>query len=122
VYKNILKKFSMDIKDIKKQLSITAVLAHYGITHIRNNQIHCPFHEDKTPSMQVYEDKGLVYCHSSNCKNGSKHLDQIEIIQQKENCTKHEAIKKAEIMINGKLLMVNEKPAKSAPAPQSVRE
>jgi DNA primase len=85
----------MDIKDIKKQLSITAVLNHYGITHIRNKQIHCPFHEDKTPSMQVYEDKGLVYCHSSNCKNGGKHLDQIEIIQQKEGCTKHEAIKKA---------------------------
>jgi DNA primase len=85
----------MDIKDIKKQLSITAVLHYYGITHIRNNQIHCPFHEDKVPSMQVYEDKGLVYCHSSNCKNGGKHLDQIEIIQQKEGCNKHEAIKKA---------------------------
>jgi len=27
----------------------------------------------------MYEDKGLVYCHSSNCKNGGKHLDQIEI-------------------------------------------
>jgi DNA primase len=89
----------MDIKEIKAKLSITQVLAYYGITHIRNNQIHCPFHEDKTPSMQVYEDKGLVYCHSSNCKNGGKHLDQIEIIQQKEGCTKHEAIKKAESLI-----------------------
>jgi DNA primase len=85
----------MEIAEIKAKLSITTVLAHYGITTIKNNQIHCPFHEDKTPSMQVYEDKGLVYCHSSNCKNGGKHLDQIEIIQQKENCTKHEAIKKA---------------------------
>ncbi|TAF25156.1 MAG: hypothetical protein EAZ70_10615 [Runella slithyformis] len=85
----------MDIKEIKAKLSITQVLAYYGITHIRNKQIHCPYHEDKTPSMQVYEDKGLVYYHSSNCKNGGKHLDQIEIIQQKEGCTKHEAIKKA---------------------------
>jgi len=69
----------MEIADIKKQLSITQVLAHYDIKIQRGKQIHCPFHEDKTPSMQVYEDKGLVYCHSSNCKNGGKHLDQIEI-------------------------------------------
>jgi DNA primase len=85
----------MTIQEIKIKLSITQVLAYYGITTIKNKQINCPFHEDKTPSMQVYEDKGLVYCHSSNCKNGGKHLDQIEIIQQKEGCTKHEAIKKA---------------------------
>jgi DNA primase len=103
----------MTIAEIKSKLSITVVLAYYGIKTIKNKQIHCPFHEDKTPSMQVYEDKGLVYCHSSNCKNGGKHLDQIEIIQQKENCTKHEAIKKAEIMINSELLMMNEKPIKS---------
>jgi DNA primase len=102
----------MEIAEIKAQLSITAVLAHYGITIIKNKQIHCPFHEDKTPSMQVYEDKGLVYCHSSNCKNGGKHLDQIEIIQQKENCTKHEAIKKAQSMINDELLMMSKKSIK----------
>ncbi len=89
----------MHIQDIKKQLSITQVLSFYGITAIKNKQICCPFHSDKTPSMQVFEDKGLAYCHSSNCKNGGKHLDQIEIIQQKENCTKHEAILKAVEMI-----------------------
>jgi DNA primase len=103
----------MDIKEIKAKLSITQVLAYYGITTIKNKQINCPFHEDKTLSMQVYEDKGLVYCHSSNCKNGGKHLDQIEIIQQKEGCNKHEAIKKAQSMINDELLMMNEKPTKS---------
>jgi DNA primase len=93
----------MEISEIKAKLSITTVLAHYGITQIKNKQINCPFHEDKTPSMQVYEDKGLVYCHSSNCKNGGKHLDQIEIIQQKENCTKHEAIKKAISLITNQI-------------------
>jgi DNA primase len=105
----------MEISEIKAQLSITTVLAHYSITTIKNKQIHCPFHEDKTPSMQVYEEKGLVYCHSSNCKNGGKHLDQIEIIQQKEGCTKHEAIKKAESMINDELLMMSKKPIKPIP-------
>lgn len=93
----------MDIKDIKKQLSIIAVLEHYGITVNRNKQINCPFHEDKTASMQVYPEKGLVYCHSSNCKNGGKHLDQIEIIQQLDNITKHEAILKAKNMIGSEI-------------------
>jgi uncharacterized paraquat-inducible protein A len=96
----------MEISEIKAKLSITIVLAHYGITHIRNKQIRCLFHEDKTPSMQVYEDKGLVYCHSSNCKNGGKHLDQIEIIQQKENLSKHEAIKKAISLITNEITVI----------------
>jgi|GEM_PF-7108103 len=34
----------MEIADIKKQLSITAVLAHYNIKIQRGKQIHCPFH------------------------------------------------------------------------------
>jgi DNA primase len=102
----------MTIQEIKAHLPIAHVLAYYGIKLQRGKQINCPFHEDKTPSMQVYEDKGLLYCHSSNCKNGGKHIDQIEIIQQKENCTKHEAIKKAQSMINDELLMMSKKPMK----------
>jgi DNA primase len=89
----------MEIKEIKSKLSITAVLGHYGITVDKNKQVHCPFHEDKTPSMQVFEDKGLVYCHSSNCKNGGRHLDQIEVIQQKENLSKYAAINKAKSLL-----------------------
>jgi DNA primase len=89
----------MTIQDIKKQLSITQVLAHYGITAIKNKQIHCPFHEDKTPSMQVYEDKGLVYCHSSNCPQGGKHLDGIEIFALMDKIDKHKAILKAQEFI-----------------------
>ncbi|MBP6411742.1 MAG: toprim domain-containing protein, partial [Pseudarcicella sp.] len=101
----------MDIQDIKKQLSITAVLHRYGITAIKNKQINCPFHEDKTPSMQVYEDKGLVYCHSSNCKCGGKLIDQIDFIMYKENCSKHEAIKKAESLITNQSITTPTKPA-----------
>jgi DNA primase len=85
----------MDIKEIKAKLSITQVLAHYGITHIRNKQIHCPFHDDKVPSMQVHEEKNFVYCHSSNCSCGGKPIDVIDFIMYKENRFKHEAIKKA---------------------------
>jgi DNA primase len=91
----------MEIQEIKQKLSIIVVLNHYSITAIRHKQIHCPFHDDKTPSMQVYEEKGLVYCHSSNCKHGGKHIDQIDFIMHQENITKHEAIKKAQSLITG---------------------
>jgi DNA primase len=100
----------MEIKDIKAQLSITAVLQHYGIVVNKNKQVHCPFHNDKTPSMQVFEGKGLAYCHSTNCKNGGRHLDQIEIIQQKEGCTKHGAILKAVSLITGRTTTTATKP------------
>jgi DNA primase len=54
----------------------------------------CPFHEDKTPSMQVYEKTNTVFCFSSNCKTHGKSLDVIDFVLFMENCTKHEAILK----------------------------
>jgi DNA primase len=100
----------MEIKEIKSRLSILDVLNHYGLKPDRNKMLCCPFHNDKTPSMQVYPDKGLVYCHSSNCKNGGKHLDQIEVIQQKENLSKHGAILKAVSLITGRTTTTTTKP------------
>ncbi|WP_410470252.1 CHC2 zinc finger domain-containing protein [Chryseobacterium sp. FH2] len=35
----------------------------------------CPFHEDKTPSMQVYYKTQTAYCFSSNCKTHGKSMD-----------------------------------------------
>jgi DNA primase len=83
----------MDIKDIKQQLSITQVLNYYGLKADKNQRINCPFHDDKTPSLQVYEKTNTYCCFSSNCNAGTG--DQIQFIQLKENCNKHEALKKA---------------------------
>jgi DNA primase len=91
---------NMEIKDIKKQLSIIALLQHYGIKLQRGKQIHCPFHDDKTPSMQVYEERNSLYCHSSNCKHGGKHIDVIDFIMFMDGCTKHQAILKAKQLLN----------------------
>jgi len=38
----------MEIKEIKQQLSINAVLEHYGIKADKNGMANCPFHPDKT--------------------------------------------------------------------------
>lgn len=93
--------FSMEITEIKSRLSIAAVLAHYGIKADKNARICCPFHDDKTPSMQVYEKTGTVYCFSGNCKTHGKALDVIDFILHKEGINKHEALKKATELIEG---------------------
>ena len=83
----------MKIQDIKAQLSLADVLRHYHLTPDRNHRLRCPWHNDKTPSLQIYPKTNTWTCFSSNCNAGSG--DQIEMIQKMESCTKHEALLKA---------------------------
>ena len=85
----------MEITQIKSQLSMSTVLHYYGLKTDKHSKLNCPFHEDKTPSMQVYYKTQTAYCFSSNCKTHGKSIDVIDFILHKENCTKHEAINKA---------------------------
>jgi DNA primase len=88
----------MDIKDIKSRLSILEVLAHYGHKPNNQNMLCCPFHPDKTPSLQIYPATNTYCCFSSNCNAGTG--DAIQFIQLKENCNKHEALIKAASLLN----------------------
>jgi len=85
----------MEIQQIKEQLSMSNVLHYYGLKTDKQSRLNCPFHEDKTPSFQVYYKTQTAYCFSSNCKTHGKSIDVIDFILHKENCTKHEAINKA---------------------------
>lgn len=85
----------MDIAQIKEQLTIGQVLDHYSLRVDKNNMLRCPFHDDKTPSMQVYPDTNTVYCFSSKCKLHGKAIDVIDFILHQEGISKHEAIVKA---------------------------
>jgi DNA primase len=100
----------MEIKEIKANLTIIEVLNHYGLRPDKNDRLLCPFHPDKTPSLQVYPKTNTFCCFSSNCTAGTG--DSIQFIQLKENCNKHEAIQKAKgfLMDNGQLTMDNVKP------------
>ena len=44
-----------------------------GISPDRAGKIHCPFHEDRTPSLQLYED-GTWYCYGA-CQAGGSIFD-----------------------------------------------
>ena len=85
----------MSIQEIKSRLSMQEVLQHYELKPDRNRMLNCPFHDDKTPSMQIYKDSNTVFCFSANCELNGKSIDQIDFILHKEGCNKHEAIDKA---------------------------
>jgi DNA primase len=87
----------MEIHDIKNQLLIRTVLSHYNLTPDRNNRLCCPWHSDKTPSLQIYPKTNTWTCFSSKCDAGSG--DTIEMIQRMEKCNKHEALKKAKDLL-----------------------
>jgi DNA primase len=92
----------MEITQIKEQLSMSNVLHYYGLKTDKQSRLNCPFHEDKTPSFQVYYKTQTAYCFSSACKTHGKSMDVIDFILNKENCTKHEAINKAKEILNYK--------------------
>jgi DNA primase len=101
----------MELKEIKALLSMEAVLHHYGLNPDKHDRLHCPFHPDKTPSLQIYPKTNTWCCFSGNCTAGTG--DAIQFIQLMEKCNKHEALVKAASLIGA-----NQNPsAASAPAP-----
>jgi len=93
----------MEITEIKQRLTLATVLHYYGLKPDKQLRLKCPFHNDKTPSMQVYYKTHTAYCFSANCKTHGKSLDVIDFIMHKEEITKHKAIKKAEEILGGGL-------------------
>lgn len=88
----------MELKTIKERLPITEVLAYYDLRPDKHDRLCCPFHPDKTPSLQIYPATNTFCCFSSNCHAGTG--DVIQFIQLKENCSKHEALVKATEWVN----------------------
>lgn len=86
----------MEIHEIKTKLTLSQVLHHYQLKPDKRLRLHCPFHDDKTPSMQVYYKTHTAYCFSSNCKTHGKAIDVIDFIMYMEKLSKHAAILKAQ--------------------------
>jgi len=91
----------MEITEIKQKLLLSQVLHHYHLKPDRNMRLCCPFHPDKTPSMQVYYKTHTAYCFSTNCPTHGKSIDVIDFLMYKEKINKHEAILKAKSLIEG---------------------
>jgi len=111
----------MEIQEIKSQLTLAQVLHYYHLKPDKQLRLNCPFHNDKTPSMQVYYKTHTCYCFSSNCKTHGKSLDVIDFIMHKENLTKREAILKAVEMIRQRTGTLNGSSSNHKPATELTR-
>jgi DNA primase len=100
----------MEIPEIKKLLPIGTVLSHYNLKPDKHDRLLCPFHPDKTPSLQIYPKTNTFCCFSSNCNAGTG--DVIQFIQLMEKCNKHEALVKAASLVGA-----NANPSSAVPAP-----
>ena len=74
-------------EQIKNQLTPKHVTERYGTSIHRGDMICCPFHDDKTPSMKLYDDH--FYCFGCQ-KSG----DVIDLAAQLLRLTNHEAAKR----------------------------
>lgn len=88
----------MTIEEIKSKLSLMEVIMHYGFKPDTHGKLCCPFHEDSTPSLQLYYKTNTWTCFSSNCEAGSG--DVIDFVMKKDNCSKYQAIMKCKTLIN----------------------
>ncbi len=91
----------MEIQEIKSKLTLVMLLHYYGLKADKQNRLKCPFHDDKTPSLQLYYKTQTAFCFSTNCTTHGKAIDVIDFILYYEKCSKHEAIKKAAAIIGG---------------------
>jgi DNA primase len=90
----------MEIQEIKNRLTLAMLLQYYGLKADKQARLKCPFHNDKTPSLQLYYKTQTAFCFSTNCTTHGKAIDVIDFILYYEKCSKHEAIKKAKNIIN----------------------
>lgn len=82
----------MEIQQIKNSLEITAVAEQLGIKiDQRSKRALCPFHDDKTPSLQFSKEKQICTCFSSNCTAGT--MDVIKLTEKKLQKSTHETLK-----------------------------
>src|ERR1700737_3995980 len=88
----------MEISEIKRQLAISQVLASYNLKPDKHDRLLCPFHPDKTPSLQIYPKTNTFCCFSSHCTAGTG--DQIQFIELMDKCNKHEALVKAASLVS----------------------
>ena len=98
----------MELAEIKQRLTIAQVLHYYGLQPDKHNRLLCPFHADKTPSLQIYPQTNTYCCFSSNCTASTG--DVIQFIQLKENCTKREALLKATELAGGDAVITSPQP------------
>ncbi|MFG3509678.1 CHC2 zinc finger domain-containing protein [Streptomyces sp. NPDC047821] len=79
-------------------IPIAPVLQHYSVelNNVRwgEEQVCCPVHGDRRPSMRVNAEKGVFFCHSCGAKGTA-----INLIMLMETCDRADAEQRAEAIL-----------------------
>lgn len=76
----------MTLEEIKENVSMSDVLAKYGISINRNGMCCCPIHGERHPSMKVFSDGYKCFACNSNG-------DIFKFVQEMERCDFKQAFK-----------------------------
>ena len=76
----------MKIDSIKTRISLRDILQHYNLHPNYHNFICCPFHDEKTPSLKIYDNGNF------SCFGCGKHGDLIDFVAFCENTNTKTAI------------------------------
>jgi DNA primase len=80
----------VSFEEVKSRVSMTDVLTHYGLMqgtqekpskHGTELRLHCPFHEDATPSLSINAETGKFHCFGCHAKGG----DIFDFVVAKES-------------------------------------
>jgi DNA primase len=80
----------VSFEEVKSRVSIQDVLTHYGLMegtteksskHGTELRLHCPFHEDSTPSLSINAATGKFHCFGCHAKGG----DIFDFVVAKED-------------------------------------
>lgn len=67
----------MDIGELKKRIPMTELARRLGFEPNRAGFIHCPFHDERTPSLKLYDGDGGFSCYGCGAAG-----DQIDFLRQ----------------------------------------
>ncbi|UZO80656.1 CHC2 zinc finger domain-containing protein [Aquimarina sp. ERC-38] len=70
----------MDIAQIKANVDIINIATELGLQLDKSKKCLCPFHKEKTPSLQFSREKQIATCFSANCDAGS--MDVIDLVKK----------------------------------------
>ncbi|MEL7513710.1 MAG: CHC2 zinc finger domain-containing protein [Pseudomonadota bacterium] len=89
----------LDLVSIRNDTSFMDVLAHYDLTPEKSGgkqvKIHCPFHDDQTPSCSINQEKGIFKCFG--CPVSGNVLDFIAL---QEGITENHAYQAALVALD----------------------
>lgn len=71
--------------EIKNRVNIRQVVEYYHEPVNRNHKVHCPMHQDKTPSLSVDEKKNMFNCFSAGCEFAGDPISFVAGIKKVDN-------------------------------------